>query len=38
MFVFPKFLNSKATLLDIMCIKISGRLPGVKNYQQLWNW
>ena len=30
MFVFPMFLNSKATLLDIMCIKISVRLPLVK--------
>ena len=35
--VFPMFLNSKATLLDIMCIKISGHLPWVKNYQQLRN-
>ena len=30
MFVSPMFLNSKATLLDIMCIKISGRLPWGK--------
>ena len=36
MFVFPVFLNSKATLLAIMRIKISGRLPWVKNYQRLW--
>ena len=35
MFVFPVFLNSKATLLVIMRIKISGPLPWVKNYQQL---
>ena len=35
MFVFPVFLNSKATLLAIMRIKIPGRLPEVKNYQQL---
>ena len=34
MFVFPVFLNSKATLLAIMRIKISGRLPWVKNYQR----
>ena len=37
MFVFPMFLNSKATFLDIMCIKISGGLPWVKNYQRLRN-
>ena len=35
--VFPMFLNSKATLLNIMCIKISGRLPWMKNYQRLRN-
>ena len=37
MFEFPVFLNSKATLLAIMCIKISGCLPWVKNYQGLGN-
>ena len=35
MFVFPVFLNSKATLLAIMRIKTSGRLPWVKNYQRV---
>ena len=33
----PMFLNSKAMLLDIICIKISGRLTLVKNYQRLRN-
>ena len=31
------FLNSKATLLDITCIKIFVRLPWVKIYQRLRN-
>ena len=35
MFVFPMFLNSKAMLQAITCIKISGHLPWVRNYQRL---